>query len=299
MAQIKRFQLLAIILFAFVTTTAAAKPFTVLLDWFVNPSHAPLFVASHFGFWQKQHLDVKLLSPSSPNTTVKLVASGKADLALTYQPHFIEQQRQGLALRQVGVLIDKPLDRLVTIPSVKRLSDLKGKRVGTSATGAQSVMLQALIRYAHLHKKSFTLLHVNYDLLQGFLAHRLDAVSGMMANFEVLKLKQMGVAFHSFKPEQYGFPPYSELIFVGRQDESKKTLTKFFSGLQQATRFLERHPVRCWQAFIKAYPSLNNPLNAASWQMSLADFSRTPGHIDHKRIQRLKRFMFKGGSHAK
>jgi putative hydroxymethylpyrimidine transport system substrate-binding protein len=40
---------------------------TVLLDWFVNPDHAPLFVAQEKGFFSKRGLDVELIAPSNPN----------------------------------------------------------------------------------------------------------------------------------------------------------------------------------------------------------------------------------------
>jgi putative hydroxymethylpyrimidine transport system substrate-binding protein len=43
--------MVAMIMFAFNTQTAAAgEKLTVLLDWFINPDHGPLFVASR-PFW--------------------------------------------------------------------------------------------------------------------------------------------------------------------------------------------------------------------------------------------------------
>ncbi len=61
------------------------KPVTVLLDWFVNPDHVPLYVALEKGFFKKRGLDVTFIAPSNPNDPPKLVAAGKADLAVSYQ----------------------------------------------------------------------------------------------------------------------------------------------------------------------------------------------------------------------
>ena len=46
----------------------AAEKFTVLLDWYVNPDHGPLFVADAQGFFEKAGLDVELIAPANPAT---------------------------------------------------------------------------------------------------------------------------------------------------------------------------------------------------------------------------------------
>ena len=70
-----------------VNSVASAKEkITVLLDWFINPDHAPLIIAKERGFFDKAGLDVELIAPSDPSMPPKLVAAGKADLAVSYQP---------------------------------------------------------------------------------------------------------------------------------------------------------------------------------------------------------------------
>ena len=63
----------------------ALEKVTVLLDWFINPDHAPLFVAPEKGFFKERGLDVKFIAPSNPNDPPKLVAAKKADVAVSYQ----------------------------------------------------------------------------------------------------------------------------------------------------------------------------------------------------------------------
>ena len=57
---------------------SAAEKFTVLLDWFVNPDHGPLFVALERGEFAKRGLEVKFIAPADPNDPPKLVAAGRA-----------------------------------------------------------------------------------------------------------------------------------------------------------------------------------------------------------------------------
>ena len=61
----------------------AAEKVTLLLDWFINPDHAPLFVAAERGYFADAGLEVEMIVPSDPNDPPKLVAAGKADLAVS------------------------------------------------------------------------------------------------------------------------------------------------------------------------------------------------------------------------
>jgi putative hydroxymethylpyrimidine transport system substrate-binding protein len=69
---------------------------TVMLEWFVNPDHAPLIVAQEKGYFKAEGLEVSIVAPADPNDSPKLVAAGKADLAVDYQPHLYLQASQGL-----------------------------------------------------------------------------------------------------------------------------------------------------------------------------------------------------------
>ena len=86
----------------------AADKLTLMLDWFVNPDHAPLIVAKQKGFFKNAGLDVDLIAPADPNSPPKMVAAGKADLAVSYQPQLHVQVSQGLPLIRIGTLVSTP-----------------------------------------------------------------------------------------------------------------------------------------------------------------------------------------------
>ena len=69
-----------------------------MLDWFVNPDHGPLIIAEEKGFFATQGLDVELIvAPADPNDPPKLVAAGRADIAVSYQPQLHLQVEAGPA----------------------------------------------------------------------------------------------------------------------------------------------------------------------------------------------------------
>ena len=105
---------------------SAADKLTVMLDWFINPDHGPLYVALERGEFEKRGLDVELIPPADPNDPPKLVAAGRADLAISYQPQLHLQVAAGLPLMRVGTLVATPLSALVVLADspIKSISDL-------------------------------------------------------------------------------------------------------------------------------------------------------------------------------
>lgn len=270
------------------------KPLTVVLDWFINPDHAPLLVAQEQGFFQAQGLNVKLVQPSDPMDGPKLVAAKKADVAITYQPQLLMQIDQGLPLVRFGVLVDTPLDCLVALKSkgIERIEDLKGKTVGYSSGGIDSAMLAAMLRKHGLTLSDVTFINVRYDLVQALLAGNIAAFTGGMRNVEPLALEQSGHPARIFYPEDNGFPAYEELIYVTHRDRAADPrLGKFLAALQKATEYLVAHPQESWAAAIKQHPELNNPLNKASWLASLSYFAQNPAQFDKNKYQAFAEFM--------
>ncbi len=293
------------ILFTFLTLmisitgfAATAKPekLTVMLDWFPNPDHAPLVIAQQKGFFKEQGLDVTLVGPADPNDPPKLVAAGKADIGITYEPQFMEQVDRGLPLIRIGTLIDKPLNCLVVLndSGINSLADLKGKRIGSTSGGLTGVMINNLLQNQGLGKKDVTLVNVRYNLTQALLSHKVDAVTGMNRNFEVPQLEAQNKKVHAFFPEEHGIPNYSELIFISNTAAvHDKRLPKFLAAVKKAVLYLDEHPKEGWQLFAKQYPESNNKLNREAWFATLPYFAEDPAQFDASEWKTFADFMEK------
>ena len=137
---------------AFAQSVAPKEKFTVILDWFVNPDHAPLFTARYIGAFDRAGLDVVLVPPTDPDLPPRLLAAGKADAALSYQTQLYLLVDQGLPLRRTGTLIDKPLNTLTALQrsGITKLADLKGKKIGYSVAGVEEALIGTMLRHVGL-----------------------------------------------------------------------------------------------------------------------------------------------------
>ena len=84
------------------SSALANQKVTLLLDWFVNPDHGPIIIAKEKGFFSDRGLEVDIIAPADPADPPKLVAAGKADLAISYQPQLHLQVAEGMPLTRVG-----------------------------------------------------------------------------------------------------------------------------------------------------------------------------------------------------
>ena len=272
----------------------AQDKLTVLLDWFVNPDHAPLVVAKELGFFKDSGLDVELVAPADPNDPPKLVAAGKADLAVSYQPQLQVQVGEGLPLVRVGTLVSTPLNSLVVLADgpVKSVKDLKGRKVGFSVGGFEDALLGAMLEKNGLSLKDVTLVNVNFSLSPSILSGQVDAVIGAFRNFE---LNQMAIEKHpgrAFYPEEEGVPAYDELVLVANKAQAADPrLPKFLAAVERATLYILNHPEEAHAAFVKGRPELNDELNRRAWADTLPRFSHSPAALDTARWTRFAAFL--------
>lgn len=282
----------------FIQSAFAGEKTTVFLDWFINPSHAPLFVAKEKGFFKEQNLDVEFIGPADPSDPPKLIAAGKGDIAITYEPQFMMQVHQGLPLAHIGTLINHPLNCLVVLQDgpIKSLKDLKGKRIGHSTGEVNSIMLKAMLEKNGIAKDDVESINVHYDLSQALLSKKVDAVTGMMRTFEVIQMDLNKHPVRAFYPENNGVPNYDELIFIVNKKRVKDARwKKFLIAVKKGEEYLQKHPDEMWKAFAKAHPELDDELNRRAWFATLSYFSKNPAEFNHKEWEEFSKFMKKNG----
>ena len=281
---------------------AGAEKLTVMLDWFVNPDHGPLIVALEKGFFAEAGLEVELIEPADPNDPPKLVAAGKAALAVSYQPQLHIHAAAGLPLARIGTLVATPLNTLLVLDEspVRQIADLKGRKVGFSVGGFEDAVLKAMLAPAGLTLDDITLINVNFALSPALLSGQVDAVIGAFRNFELNQLAIEGHKGRAFYVEEHGVPPYDELIVVansGKLDDPR--LKPFLGALERGVQFLVNHPQEAWRLFAGYKAGLDDELNRRAWKDTLPRFALRPAALDRGRYETFAGFLIEQGVIAK
>ena len=173
------------------SNTAQTEKFRLILDWFPNADHVPLYVARDGGYFAREGLEIVLTPPADPNDPLKLVAAGSAPFAINYQPNITIARSRGLPVRSIGVLVEHPLSSLAFLKrsGIRTPADLKGKRIGYSVQDLELALLKALAASHGLKPGDYTTVNVNFNLTSSLLSGQVDAVMGAFWNYELAELE--------------------------------------------------------------------------------------------------------------
>jgi len=288
-----------VLLFLFASTPLQAQDkIILLLDWFVNPDHGPIIVAQEKGYFTKAGLDVEVIAPADPADPPKLVAAGKADLAVSYQPQLHLQVAEGLPLIRVGTLVATPLNCLLTLKDgdIQSIADLKGKKIGFSVAGVEEALLTTILARHGLSMADIELVNVNWSLSPALMSGQVDAVIGAFRNFELNQMDIEGVPGRCFYLEEEGLPAYDELIYVANPDRmDKDVIRRFMQATELATQFIINHPQESWEIFKGTAKELDDELNKRAWRDTLPRFALRPEALDEGRYSRFEQFLNDSG----
>lgn len=287
------------VLLLLVTVNAqAAEKVRLLLDWFINPNHAAIFAAQYSGAFKQQGLDVDMIAPADSASVPLLLAAGKADLAISYQPQLYTLVDKQVPVIRVGTLINQPLNTLTAVSGdIHSIKDFAGKSIGYAIPGAEDVAIRNMLKSQGVDVNSVKLLNLNMDAVSALLTHKIDGALTIFRNYELLDLQDKGAKPVSFKPEDYGVPAYDELIILANRNTAANDprIPAFLRGLDAGIAWLRAHPQQAWQAFIKRYPELDTPLNHQAWQATLPYFATHSAEFNQARYQAFGEYMKANG----
>jgi putative hydroxymethylpyrimidine transport system substrate-binding protein len=279
---------------------ASTRSFQLMLDYFPNADHAPIYAAQANGNFTEAGLDLKIRQPADPSAPLKQVAAGRVDLAVSYEPEVLRARSKGLHVVAVGALVRTPLTSIISLPKAKISSpaDLKGKTVGTAGIDYQHAYLQTILDAANVSQRSVKERNVGFNLVPALLTGKVDAILGGFWNYEAIDLAQRKKHPKVIRIGEAGVPPYDELVFVANADaleQNGPVIRRFIQALARGAVQLKRDPAAGVDALVKANRDLDPKLQAASVKVTLPYFlpppSRPYGWLDPRRWARFGRWM--------
>jgi putative hydroxymethylpyrimidine transport system substrate-binding protein len=255
-------------------SAAKTKSFTVMLDWFPNADHAPLYSAIAAGDFRAAGLDVKPVVPAETAEPLKLLAAGKVDMAISYEPELLLARDEGLKLVSIGALVQRPLTSIIALPSshIKSVADLAGKTVGTAGIPYQAAELRTAVQAAGANPASVKEVNVGFNLVPAMLSGKVAATLGGFWNYEAIQLQLLHKHPLTIPVDQAGVPTYDELVLVVRETQAKEhgeELRAFLQALTRGEHEVRANPSAAAALVVKANPSLEPKLQLQSIERTL------------------------------
>jgi putative hydroxymethylpyrimidine transport system substrate-binding protein len=262
------------------TLTPAAsqtQPLNLMLDWLPNADHVGLYAALANRDFTQAGLAVNVHAPADPATPLQLLAAGKVDAAISYEPQLLLARDAGEPLVAIAAIVQRPLTSIVSLGSkhITNAKQLRGKRIGNAGIPYQQAYLKTILAHAGVPAHTVKEVNVGDNLVPAMLSGRVDATLGAYWNYEAIQLRQKGKRANVIHVEDAGVPTYDELVVVVRENEianQNGELRRFIQALGRGYQAVRTDPAAGVRALVGANPSLSPKLQLASVEATLPSF---------------------------
>jgi len=258
------------------TTHGALQRVDLMLDYLPNADHAAIYAAQATGAFRQAGLDVRIHVPSDPAAPLKLVAAGKADIAVSYEPELLLARDKGLRVASIAALVQKPLTSIISLNGkVKTAKDLAGKTVGTAGIPYQTAYLQTIAKAAGVDPASIHEVNVGFNLVPAMVSKKVDATLGAYWNVEAVQLEREHKHPTVIRMEQAGMPTYQELVLIARQEDLRSrgpVMRRFVQALARGAKAVKENPAVGIDPLLKANPDLDRGFVEESVRATIPTF---------------------------
>ncbi|MDQ0157479.1 ABC transporter substrate-binding protein [Robertmurraya andreesenii] len=246
---------------------------SIMLDWYPNAVHSAIYVAQEKGYFAEEGLDVNIEMPADTNDPLKLAATGKVDLAISYQTQLLLSRSEGIPVVSVAALVRHSLDGIMYKKElgIQSPKDLEGKNVGYPSASVSEAVVKTMVNADGGKEKNVKLTDVGWDLMPALATNNVDAIVGAYINHELVLLNKEGYNVDIFPLTEFGVPDNYELILVTGEETLKKkesSIKKFWRALSKAQADVKQDPASGLKVLLD-HENGNFPLDKKVEQESL------------------------------
>jgi putative hydroxymethylpyrimidine transport system substrate-binding protein len=276
-----------------------------MLDFFPNADHAGIYAAMSNGAFAREGITVHVQSPSDPSAPLKLVAAGKVDLAISYEPELLLARAKGQNLISIAAITQRPLTSIIAVGSkhITAPAGLAGKTIGTAGIPYQQQFLNTILQAADVNASSVKTVDVGFNLVPAMLTGKVDATLGGFWNYEGVQLMRKHLNPTVIPVDRAGVPTYDELVIVARPEEvarEPQLIRAFLQALGQGYEAVRANPAAGINPLLKASPGLDRGFEFSSVKATMpaffpADRSKPFGYQNLKQWVAFGRWMTNHG----
>ena len=226
------------------------------------------------GFYAREGLDVSARIPSGAADATQLLAHGTGDIGISYEPTVLLARAQGIPIVATAAIVQRPLNAVLSLAGsgIVRPRQLEGRTVGLAGDPSDYTDLQAVVPHDGGDYAKVKKVVVNYALLQGLLAKKVDAIIGAYWSWEALQADQGGHPVNVMRLERFGVPSYNELVFVtgrGQLAREPGTLRAFLRATFEGYAYAAAHQEEATSILLKVPGVLSSSRTLIRQSLSL------------------------------
>jgi putative hydroxymethylpyrimidine transport system substrate-binding protein len=251
----------------------APKGATLVLDFVPNAVHSGIYAAAAEGFYRDADVNLKVQAPGESTDAPKLLGAGKVEFAILDIHDLGIAGEKGIPLVGVMPIVQRPLAAVIARGDgpVHRPRDLEGHRVGVSGLPSDQAVVDSEIEADGGNPAEVDEVTIGFTAIPSLAAGKVDAATGFW-NAEAVALRRQGVPIHVFKVDEFGAPPYPELVLCTSEKLLKSDpglVDSVISATRRGYAFAEQHPEEALSDLLAADPSLERADQKAQQEVLL------------------------------
>lgn len=259
---------------------------TLLLNWYSNPYHTPIFVAKAQNYYAEEGIQLAILETTDPSDVTEIVGLGQVDIGLKAMIHTIAARAKGFPVTSIGTLLDEPPTGLIALKSsgIRSFSDIVGKRVGYIGEFGK-LMIEDLAKLAGINPNSFQTVRVGMNVTDAIRRGIIDTGIGFI-NFQQVELEMLCGETTMLRLDQLaglGCCCFCSIQFIVHEktlNAQPELLKKFMRGTLRGAAFTTEHPEKAFEILCESKPQLRSDLYKTIFTRTLPFFSRTLLNVD-------------------
>jgi putative hydroxymethylpyrimidine transport system substrate-binding protein len=237
------------------------KGATLVLDFVPNAVHSGIYAAAADGYYRDRGVDLDVRAPGESTDAPKLLGAGKVEFAILDIHDLGIARERGIDLVGVAPIVQRPLAAVFARADgpVHRPREMEGHRVGVTGLPSDEAVVASEVEADGGDPEAVDEVTIGFTAVPSLAAGKVDAATGFW-NAEGVALRERGVPIRVFKVDDFGAPPYPELVLT----TSRKTLEsepKLVDAVVEATRqgyeAAEEHPALALKDLLGANPELD------------------------------------------
>jgi ABC-type nitrate/sulfonate/bicarbonate transport system substrate-binding protein len=252
----------------------------LVLDFLPNAVHSGIYAAQSKGDYRDAGIDLTIRQPGDSTDAPKLLEAGRADFAILDIHDLGIAREQGLDVVGVMPIVQRPLASVIARGDgeVRQPRDLEGHTVGVTGLPSDDAVVESEVRADGGDPSAVKPVTIGFNAVSSLAAGKVDAATGFW-NAEGVALRRQGIPVRIFKVDDYGAPPYPELILVTSQktlDSDPELVASMVEATTRGYEFTVAEPEQALDDLVGSVPDLDRAEQRAQLQALLPDLDPAP-----------------------
>jgi len=248
---------------------------TLVLDFTPNAVHTGIYAALGRELYRDAGIDLDVRQPGESTDAPKLLAAGRTEFAILDIHDLGIARERGLDLVGVLPLVQRPLAAVIARGDgpVHGPRDLEDRAVGVTGLPSDEAVVDSEVGADGGDPAAVERVTIGFNAVSSLAAGKVDAVTAFW-NAEGIALRRQGVPIRAFKVDDYGAPPYPELVLTTSRrtlDDDPELVRSVVAATEAGYALAVRNPQAALDDLLAANPALDPAEQRAQLQALLPD----------------------------